>query len=55
MHIPEEKVLSTLLYGVRSSGNQAETGSRKTAEMQKDEYPEVKRIIQKDVYVDDCA
>ena len=25
------------------------------AEMQKDEYPEVNRIIQKDVYVDDCV
>ena len=54
MHIPEEKVISTLIYGVRSRRNQAETGLRKTAEIQKDEYPEVNRIIQKNVYVDDC-
>ena len=52
--IPDEKVIKTLIYGVRSSGNQAETGLRKTADISKNEYPEVCEIIHKDIYVDDC-
>jgi len=51
---PEEKVIKTLIYGVKSSGNQAEYGLRKVAELTKAEYPEVNNTIQKDVYVDDC-
>ena len=50
----EEKIIKTLIYGVKSSGNQAETGLRKTALISKDEFPEVYRIIMEDVYVDDC-
>ena len=52
--VPDEKVIKTLIYGVRSSGNQAETGLRKTADISKNEYPEVCEIIHKDIYVDDC-
>ena len=52
--IPEEKVIKTLIYGVKPSGNQAEYGLRKIADMSKDEYPEASRIIKKDIYVDDC-
>ena len=52
--IPDEKVIKTLVYGVRSSGNQAETGLRKTADISKNEYPEICEIIPKDIYVDDC-
>ena len=52
---PAEKVIKTLIYGVKSSGNQAERGLRQTALLMKEEYPEVSRIIQKDVYVDDCC
>ena len=52
--ILDEKVIKTLIYGVRSSGNQAETGLRKTADISKNEYPEVCEIINKDIYVDDC-
>ena len=52
--IPDEKVIKTLIYGVCSRGNQAETGLRKTADISKNEYPEVCEIIHKDIYVDDC-
>ena len=51
---PEEKVIKTLIYGIRSSGNQAKRGLRQTSEISKDEYPEVHQIISRDVYVDDC-
>ena len=39
---------------MKSSGNQAERGLRKTANLQKDKYPREHEIISKDVYVDDC-
>ena len=52
--IPEEKVIMSLIYGVKSSGNLAEHCIRRTANMAKDEYPEINEIIQKDIYVDDC-
>ncbi|XP_066924707.1 uncharacterized protein [Clytia hemisphaerica] len=51
---PEEKVIKTLIYGVKSSGNQAEHALRETAKIFKDQYPEVHKIITDDVYVDDC-
>ena len=52
--IPEEKVIKTLIYGVKSSGNQSERGLRETARMSAVEFPEVNHIVQKDIYVDDC-
>ena len=52
--IPEEKVIRTLIYGVRSSGNQAEYGLRKVAELSQNTYPKVNHIVQNDIYVDDC-
>lgn len=52
---PEEKVVKTLIYGVKSSGNQAEYALRKIANISKDEFPDVNEIIQHDVYVDDCV
>ena len=51
---PQEKIIKTLIYGIKSSGNQAEYALRQTALASKSEYPEANRIIQKDVYVDDC-
>ena len=51
--IPMEKVIKTLIYGIRSSGNQAERGLREIANLFQDKYPEVHRIIHEDVYVDD--
>ena len=52
--IPDEKVIKTLIYCVHSSGNQAETGLRKTAGISKNEYSEIIEIIHRDFYVDDC-
>ena len=52
--IPDEKVIKTQIYGVRSSGNQAETGLHKTGDIFKNEYPEICEIIHEDIYVDDC-
>ena len=52
--IPEEKIIKTLIYGVKASGNQAEYGLRETAKLSQVDYPEVNEIVCKDVYVDDC-
>ena len=52
--IPQEKVIKTLIYGVKSSGNQAERGLRMTSDLLKEEYPEIHQIVKKDIYVDDC-
>ena len=51
---PVAKVIKTLIYGVKSSGNQAEYGLRKTADLQKEQYPRINEIVQDDIYVDDC-
>ena len=51
---PKTKVIKTVIYGVRSSGNQAERAVRLTAEKYIDQYPKAYDIIHKDVYVDDC-
>ena len=53
-YIPEEKVIKTLIYGVKSSGNQAEHALRLTASLSKNEFQEANNMIQNDVYVDDC-
>ena len=52
--LPEEKVIKTLIYGIKSSGNQAERGLRETAKMSSNEYPLVNQIVHIDIYVDDC-
>ena len=49
-----EKVIKTLIYGVRYSVNQSECGLRRTADYSKDRFPEVCTIVNRDVYVDDC-
>ena len=51
---PRIKVIKTAMYGVRSSGNVAESGIRKIAELTKDEFPKVYNVIKKSFYVDDC-
>ncbi|XP_057296216.1 uncharacterized protein LOC130625165 [Hydractinia symbiolongicarpus] len=45
--IPEEKIIKTLIYGVKSSGNQSERALRETAKLSADEYPEVNQIVQR--------
>ena len=52
---PQEKLIKTLIYGVKSSGNQAERALRETAAIMRDEYPNVYKVIKYDIYVDDCV
>ena len=52
--LPEEKVIKTIIYGVKSSGNQAERGLRQTAKNFEDKYPKVCETVLRDIYVDDC-
>ena len=51
---PEEKVIKTAIYGLTSSGNQAEYAIREIARLHKEQYPRVYEIIHNDIYVDDC-
>ena len=51
---PHRKVIKTAIYGVRPSGNLAQTGLRKTAEITKNRFPRAHDIIMGDIYVDDC-
>ena len=51
---PMIKVIKTLIYGVKPSGNQAERAIRQIAEKNRDEYPIAYDIVQNDIYVDDC-
>ena len=51
---PVWKVIKTLIYGVRPSGNLAECGLRKTAELTKTDCPKAYDVIMNDIYVDDC-
>ena len=50
---PRWKVIKTLIYGVRSSGNQAQCALRKTAKLMEAKYSRAAEIIQVDTYVDD--
>ena len=52
---PRIKVVKTAIYGVTSSGNQAERGIRETGKLMAEEYPRVNEVIQRDIYVDDCV
>ena len=40
--------------GLRPSGNQAEYALQQTAELSSYEYPDVKQVVDHDIYVDDC-
>ena len=48
--LPEEKIIKTLIYGVKSIGNQAERDPRETARLSAEEYPQVNQIVQNDIY-----
>ena len=52
---PEWKVIKTLIYGVRPSGELAQCALRRTVEMCKEEFPLAYRPISDDTYMDDCA
>ena len=49
---PQEKIIKTLIYDIKSSGNLVEYALQKTASASKSENPEANIVIQKDV--DDC-
>ena len=50
---PELKVIKTVTYGVRSSGNQAIVGVKLVAEHSKEEFPEAHQTLTKQIYIDD--
>ena len=50
---PVWKVIKTLIYGVRPSGQLAECALRRAADLFKDEYPRAWRAIHHDTYMDD--
>ena len=52
---PKEKVIKTLIYGGKSSGNQAERGLHETAAIMRGKYPDVCNVVKYDIYVDDCV
>ena len=52
---PMLKVIMTVIYGVVSSGNQAERALRLISELTADDYPLAYDIVHNDVYVDDCV
>ena len=52
---PVIKVIKTVIYGFRSSGNQAEYAIRETARQCAVDYPRAAEVIHDDTYVDDCA
>ena len=52
--IPVEKIIKTVIYGLRPSGNQAEYALSQLGKLSKIEYPEACRIIHEDTYMDDC-
>ena len=51
---PSLKVIKTLIYGSRPSGQLAQRALRLTAERSSDKYPRAYEIVNKDIYVDDC-
>ena len=53
--VPEVYVIMTLIYGVRTSGNQAERALRETTKKFAKDYPRQNEVIHKHTYVDDCA
>ena len=51
---PDPKVVKTVIYGVRSSGNIAQCALRQTAELNREKYPKAFNPITEDTYMDDC-
>ena len=52
---PVWKVIKTIIYGVRPSGQLAQCGLRRTAELCREEFPLAYKPILEDTYMDDCA
>ena len=51
---PVWKVIKILIYGVRSSDNQAECMLRRTAGISKDKFLKAYDVIMNNMYVDNC-
>ena len=51
---PLIKVIKTLIYGVRSSGNLAQCALRRVAELNRERYPKAFYPITANTYMDDC-
>ena len=49
--IPEEKVIKSLIHGVKSIGNQAERALRETAKSSQVEYSKVDEIVKNDMHM----
>ena len=49
-----QMIVKTIIYGVKSSGNQAERALRLTATKMEDKFPKAANIVKNDIYVDDC-
>ena len=52
--LPRMKVIKTLIYGVRPSGNLAQCALRRTAELCAEKFPCALNPILRDTYMDDC-
>ena len=52
---PGEKCIKTIIYGNKSSGNQAECAIRKTAIQQQETFPKAADSVIHDAYMDDIA
>ena len=51
---PRLKVIKTLIYGVRPSGNLAQCALRRTVELNRERYPKAVHPITKNTFMDDC-
>ena len=51
---PLIKFIKTCIYGIKSSGNQAERALRMVVDLMSEQYPMAADIVNNDVYVDDC-
>ena len=52
---PRLKVIKSVIYGLKCSGNQAERALRLAVQLQRDRYPMAYDIVMNDIYVDDCV
>ena len=52
---PTEKVIKTVIYGLKPSGNQAEHAIREIARRSEVKFPLAAKSIIKDTYMDDCV
>ena len=51
---PKIKIIKTPIYGVKPSGKQAERVIRETGKLMEANFPRQNKIINKNIYVDDC-